>query len=480
MTYDSLRVRAWIIIFLLTLAAWWPTLRLGFIADDPFLIRGDPTIQRWDWATLRSDFGPAHFGDANLEYYRPFQKLFIRAEFSLFGFNPIGYHAVNLFLHASVAALTSEVAAALGFAAPVSVLVGSLLAVHPILVHDALQATGIETFSYFLFAAAFLFYLHRRPQVWIPGLFVYTLALFSKESAVMLPFVYMLSALLRPDLPILRVVVPCLLMVCPYGLLRWAHMGNNASIVSQGIVRFLFQAFPKILWHYTLLFYAPLNLQSWPPIAHLSHFWLLYLLAGGFAAWLLWRGLGRQGLFCFGWILLLFLPKIPALMKNGVMMDHWAFDSALGYLLLLVLFGQWLWQRSATAGKIMIALMLCGIVVFWTDLSRYYVRVRGSDELNYRWTLRFDSPDFALYRLGIILMRTGRPGEAVNYLERLCAQTPEQADYENALALAYAHAGRLDRAIDLWQALLRRAPAYAPARANLDLMRRLSNSKAAR
>jgi len=167
------------------------------------------------------------------------------------------------------------------------------------------------------------------------------------------------------------------------------------------------------------------------------------------------------------------LPKIPALMGNNVMMDHWVYDAALGLLLPVTLVGL-AWDARGSLWVQKALLVLLGMTLFgWGVLAHYTTDMRRTDELNYRWTLRYYSPDFALYRLGIILIRTGRPQEAATYLARLCVQSPRQADYENALALAYAHAGNRDQAITLWKALLRRVPGYAPAIENMALLRRL-------
>ena len=302
------------------------------------------------------------------------------------------------------------------------------------------------------------------------------LALFSKESAVIFPFVYGLAMLARPDLPPKR-AVPALLMIVPYGFLRSVHMGRQAAIDFPETVRFLIEAFPKIAWHYVAIFFVPWDLQSWPPITRLSHLWPGYWLLWGLFGWACWKTMARAGLFCIAWILLLLLPKTPALMRNGVMMDHWIFDSALGLLLIPVTLGRRLWDLDRPWLRRCLGGVLCVVMASWTYLCHDNIRLRGSDELNYRWTLRFGSPDFALYRLGIILMRSGRVPEAVVCLEKLCRQSPGQVDYENALALAYIHAGSYDRAKVMLQNILQRRPAYAPAQSNLDLLREIRQAK---
>lgn len=449
--------------------AWSPTLRLNFLIDDPFLVQGDPTIQRWSVSQIYTDFGPSRSADSNPEYYRPVQKLLTRAEFSCFGFHAAGYHWVHLILQACNAVLTAELAISLGFPMAAGVLAGMLFAVHPIIVHDMLQATGQEPFSYFLMMVSLLLFLWPGEGMRWSGFGVYLLALFSKESAVVIPFIYGLAMLLRPDLR-LRRAIPALLTLIPYWFLRSIHMGASAVLSLGWTIRFLIQAFPKILFHYVAVFFLPWNLQSWPPVARLSHYWPLYLAGWLLLGWGMWKAIGRRGLFCYGWVLLMALPRAPAVMKNSVMMDHWIYASSLGLLLPPVLLGLRAWKSDRLWARKAVQVLLVLAIAAGAGLSHYYVRVRGTDESNYRWTLRFGSPDFALYRLGIILFRTGRPQEAVYYLKRLCEQSPGQPDYENALALACAHAGNRDQAVSLLQGILRRTPGYGPARINLELI----------
>ena len=458
-------------ILCLGILAWYPILRLGFIADDPFLL-ADHTIQENTWAQLKSDFGHTAAADANHAYYRPTHKMLIRLEYFCFGLHPAGYHLVNLVLHAGNSVLTAELVLALGFGAPAALVTGSLFAVNPIIAHDMIQATGAQPLAYMLVMASLLLLLRPGMVSLLSGLLIYGMALFCKESTVVTPFLFLLIGLVRSDLPWRRALI-MLLMTIPYGALYVSHMGSVHTMICASIIPFVLKAFPKILLHYIVLFFFPWPLQSWPPIARLSPLWPGYLVGMLATGWLLEKTMGRKGLFCLGWVLIAMLPKIPALMGNNVMMDHWVYDAALGLLLPVTLVGL-AWDARGSLWVQKALLVLLGMTLFgWGVLAHYTTDMRRTDELNYRWTLRYYSPDFALYRLGIILIRTGRPQEAATYLARLCVQSPRQADYENALALAYAHAGNRDQAITLWKALLRRVPGYAPAIENMALLRRL-------
>jgi Flp pilus assembly protein TadD len=74
-----------------------------------------------------------------------------------------------------------------------------------------------------------------------------------------------------------------------------------------------------------------------------------------------------------------------------------------------------------------------------------------------------DNP-VVLANLGIVLSDAGRPGEAVSSLERAVSLDPDFHEARFNLAVAYARAGRRPDAAREAGELLRRMPAEAPQR----------------
>jgi tetratricopeptide (TPR) repeat protein len=126
-------------------------------------------------------------------YYRPVLNLYYMFNKTLWGLNPVGFHLSNLLLHL----LTSILVYRMGLIVfdrdnRLSLLAAAIFAVHP--VHNEIigrVATNDNLLGFFV-AAAFYFYLQENRYL---PLITFALALFSKESAIMLPFVLVLFEL---------------------------------------------------------------------------------------------------------------------------------------------------------------------------------------------------------------------------------------------------------------------------------------------
>ena len=79
--------------------------------------------------------------------------------------------------------------------------------------------------------------------------------------------------------------------------------------------------------------------------------------------------------------------------------------------------------------------------------------------------------------LALLWIRSGEEARAQESLGR-AGSLGESAGFRNRLAIAYAEAGRPERAIALFEALLREHPDFAPARNNLASLRRALASSA--
>jgi hypothetical protein len=261
-----------------------------------------------------------------------------------------------------------------------------------------------------------------------------------------------------------------LVLCAPYLLLRaYATQGMAFPTVSQ-LLRFSVEMAPRAMLHYGRVLFLPWNLQSWPPLFAPSPLWPLYLAAIAALAGACWALRKHWFFFAFGWFMLALLPRIPAMLMNGVLMDHWMYVSSVGAFLAIghALAAGWLSSTPpmvyACRGCFMAAL------IAGAGLARWNLAVRGSEEKNLRWTLRFYRPTFAEYRLGILLLNSGRAKEALPYLSGLYRDFPQNASFQNAYALALWHTDHRAPALELEKALVRDHPQDRIARENLNWM----------
>jgi len=157
-------------------------------------------------------------------YYRPALSLLYMLNNTVWGINPVGFHLSNLLLHLLTTILIYRTGLLL-FArnSGISLLAAAIFCVHP--VHNELvsRVAMNENLLGIFMAASLYFYLQERRPL---SLVAFTLALLTKESAVMLPFVLLFFELRKQRLrEALRFLWPYVAVTAVYLLIRLAVVG---------------------------------------------------------------------------------------------------------------------------------------------------------------------------------------------------------------------------------------------------------------
>ena len=257
------------LIVLLVFLAYLPALRGGFIWDDDAYVTNNPLLTAPDglrriWFTT----------DSPSQYF-PLTYTVFRIEHSLWGFNPAGYHCVNILLHAINALLVWRLLKRLSV--PGAWLAAALFALHPVQVESVAWITELKSILSLFFILLTLFCWvefvgerSKRSWYWLALVF-YALALFSKTTACTLPAALLLILWLKAK-PIgwrrLAQVVPFLAMGLGMGLLTvwWErfHQGTQGKLFSMGLLERLLVA-SHALWFYAGKLFWPVNLTfSYP------------------------------------------------------------------------------------------------------------------------------------------------------------------------------------------------------------------------
>jgi tetratricopeptide (TPR) repeat protein len=498
-------------IFLVTLLAYWPALSGGFIWDD------DGHVTRADLRGLSGLFRIwTEFG-ATQQYYPVLHSAFW-LEYHVWGDSPLGYHLLNVLLHALAAGLFGILLRRL--AVPGATLAALLFALHPVCVESVAwiseQKNTLSLVFYLCAALAYLRFTERRRGTdYGLATGVFLLALMTKTVTASLP-----AALLvvfwwqRGKLEWKRDVLP---------LLPWFVLGAASGLVTAHFERVLIGAqghdfdlglgqrcllagrvfwfyLGNLIWPAELIFIYP----RWTVDASIWWQWLfspavIVLLVGlwwwqrkqrgPLAAMLLFAGslfpvLGFVNVypFIFSYVadhfqylasLALFALAGAGLMKASARLPRWVQTTA-GVVLLAGLGTlSWAQSRMYRDNLTLYQTILERNPSCWmahnnlaTTLTEAGQIEEAVPHLALTLKLRPDYPQ-ALNNLGDDLTRLGRPREAIPYLERALTLQPTFFQAHTNLGSALLAVNRPVEAITHHEEAIRLNPQYATAEKSL-------------
>ncbi len=517
--------RLWPLLAVVTLLAYLPALSGGLIWDDsghvtrPDLRSFDGLVRIW------TELG------ATQQYYPVLHSAFW-LEHRLWGDAPLGYHLLNVLLHAVSAGLVVILLRRL--AVPGAALAGFIFAVHPVTVESVAwiseQKNTLSTVCYLLAALAYLEFDERRGQAakiaarrgnfrsltpYLVASVLFLLALFSKSVTATLPAALLVVGWWRRGrLSWRHDAVP---------LLPWFAAGAGAGLLTAWVERRFIGAqgddftlgglercllagraawfyLGKLLWPADLIFVYPRwNVDAGIAWQYLFPLALLALLAA--LAWRRQRGLLAGMLFFTGSLFpaLGFVNVYPFVFSYVA--DHFQYLACLGIIapfaagwetltgrfapalrrpgaiLLLLVLGVLTWRQSGTYHDL--------FVLYETTLDRNPAAWMAENNLGTALVdagrgpeaiphftraleLKRDYPE-AENNLGNDLSQLGRPQEAIPHLQRALRLQPIFAEAHNNLGRALMDTGHPAEGLAEFQEAVRLKPAYALAHSNLGL-----------
>ncbi len=410
-----------------------------------------------------------------VQQYYPVLHTFSWLEYPLFGDRPLGYHLVNIGLHALNAVLLWRLLRRLQV--PGARLAAALFAVHPVMVESVAWITEIKnTLSGCFCLVAALAWLRfdetRRPGWYALALGRFTLAVLSKTTAAVLPGVLLVVAWWRrgtlswrrdwrPLLPFLAVGAADGIFVA---WVEWKVIGAQGSSFTFNFVertliagRALWFYVGKIVWPGELIFFYP----RWTIDAHAPGAYL-YPLAALVVLGLLWAWRGRArgplaGALIFVGALLPTLGFLNVyLFIFSFVADHLQYLAAMAALTLaaagLTQLERWV---NAPAVRLLGVLLLSILGVLTVRQTRMY----RDEETLYRVTLAKNPEAWLAHgNLGGLLVKAGRYDEAIEHLTIARRYHPEKTEVIYNLGLALLRERRIAEATPLFGELVRLKP----------------------
>jgi hypothetical protein len=467
----------------LTALAYVGTLAFGFVYDDEPAIVRNSAIHAWRY--VPSYFFPKAFaGPATTltgGFYRPINFLWLRINHALFGLHPAGWHLAALACHVLTTYLVFAVGCKLLGDRKAAFVAGILFGLHPVHVENVAWLAAINDTLIcallLLSFLAFLRYYSGRGKSWlVVSLSLSALALLTKETAGMFPFLIFAYAALfgarargqspelgkavshpskpKPGLPGTparqgaRESAAYFAMGAAYLAVRWLVLPAAAPGAASIPIRWttMILTWPSVLWFDFRHLVLPIPSSEFYSLAYVTvfsfkHFvWpLLLVLACVLAAALLIRRSrhSRVGWFAFLWVMLLLAPSLylRAIAFGDFLHDRFLYLPSVGLVFLVSLalaeLPSRFLGRAGEGAKWVTVALLAGISFAGTV---HHQLPWGSDLLLFEQGLK-------------------------------CA--PGNNNVRDNLANALAKAGKYDRAIPLYLEVLHRDPRFWRSAYNL-------------
>ncbi len=473
-------------VFAAALAAYWPCLRGGVLWDD-----GAHLTAR----ALQSGAGLGRIWftlGATQQYYPVLHSAFW-LEHRLWGDSLLGYHLLNVGLHATAACLFAVVLARIRALAgprrpprPADWLAALLFTVHPVSVESVAwiseQKNTLSLVWYLLAALAYLRFDRSRSWGWYgTGLGLFALALLTKSVTATLPAALLLVLAWRRGRLTWRgegaPLLPWLVAGAAAGLFTaWVertYIGAHGAPYALGFGgRLLLSG--RVIWFY-------LGKLAWPAgLAFFYPHWTVALTlpwAAGIAGvagllaglwWLRrWTGAPLVAFLFFAGSLfpaLGFFNVYPFVFSYVA--DHWQYLPSLGIFALVAGGGAWAARgtfRPVLAGAALAA--VAGLLV----LSRRQSALYRDAAILYRDALARDPACWIAHNnLGVLLSEQGDTADAVAHLRAAVRLKPDYADAHNNLGNALLRVpGGPAEARTEFEAALRLQPGMWQAESNL-------------
>jgi tetratricopeptide (TPR) repeat protein len=475
----------------LTLTAYLPVVQNGYIWDDGDYVFNNSTLTSADglrriWLEL-----------AAIPQYYPVVHTSYWLEYRLWGFDPLGYHVVNVLLHALCALLLWRVLLVLGV--PGAWWASAIFALHPVHVESVAWITERKNvLSGAFYFASFLTYLRwakfdqppgaagagRSDRLYAVSLLLFVGALLSKTVTLSLPAVLLIVTWWknRPiDRSIALALAPFFAVGLAFGvatslyetyLVGASDSGWDLSVVERVLVagRALWFYLGKLMWPHPLIF----NYPRWQldPSSVSQYLYPLFAIGFGVALLVFARRIGRGALSA---AMIFAGTLVPALgffnvypMRYSFVADHFQYlASAAPIAYVCGVVGFWAQRSGALASRVAAA---AGVVVIGVlgVLTWQQIPVYRDVETLWRATLNWNSDSWLSHSsLCTIEQERGELESALAHCEAAMALEPDNHESHHMLAILAVARGDVEAGIRSYRRALEIQPDFPHSKSSL-------------
>lgn len=481
-----------------TVIAYIPAISAGFIWDDPDYILNNPTLRTFDglvqmWTDRHS-----------LPQWYPLVHTTFWVEYQLWGTNPLGYHVVNILLHAASAIVLWRLLTMLRV--PGALLAAAIFALHPVHVESVAWVTErknvLSLLFYLLAVSAYLRALpfpndhapakrsaaaaHRFDWKWyVASLALFLAALFSKTVTASLPAAILLviwwktgRIRMRDVLPTIPFFILGLVLALNTAHLEQARvgaMGHEWQYADTPLGEVLARSIiaGRALWFYAWKLVWPMNLafiyERWTIDWRdpLQHVWPIAFLTVVGTLFALRNRIGRGPLVA---VLFFAGTLFPALgffnvfpHRYAFVADHFQYHASIG---LIVLFAATLTltaMRLRLAPALRVALA-CALLLPLGILTFRQTFIYENAETLWRDTVEKSPGNWMPWtNLGNALVAQKRYDEAMPYYQIALELAPHIDDVQYNAGHLAARQARYEDAAAHFRRAVEIKPTYLPA-----------------
>lgn len=467
-----------IVAFLAPVLLYLPTIAFGFTKLDDNLILQNNFVFLSDFGNIFKSFLTDQFIDRHTTFYRPIGTLSYMLDIKLSGGNYAWmYHLSNILILGFTSCLLFHLLKRFNIHTKMAMFGALIYYLHPLFVSTTAHIPNRSELLLSLFSLmSFLFiieYLQKNKIIYLLGHWLtFTIALFCKETAVFLPFVFIIyyfafsynkrSANYQNQIKYLLVI---LLYIISGFLWYWVRSIALKGISDQDDNTFGIFAFfsnLRVIPEALAKFFLPSDIAPIP----------------GFSLFNTMAGLGiiiiipvlffknkerskKEKVFCFSWFIILLVPSLLYKHPNLDYFDHRFFLPMIGILLFVMFIFPEKWIKN---GKVKYSWLLVLIIVILSSFtiakSRSY-----SDPMTFYSSAISKNPksDFAYNNRGQLYDSQGKFDEAVIDYTKALELTPNSATVYNNRGLAYGNQGLFDKSINDLTKAIEINPKYAEA-----------------
>ena len=492
------------LLWVLVLAAYSNSFDAGFVFDNESAILDDARVQVASLDNVHRILTEGYWvSQPTTDLYRPITTFSYLINFAILGngANPAGYHWVNIILHALNVSLVYALGLLIFGDISPALALAAIWGLHPVLTEGVTNIVGrADLLAALGILLALLCHVRAmavsgwRKAGWLAALALsQTMALFSKENAVVLPAVMLSYDLIWSERSVWRRrILSYAVLALPFIAFLWLrsqlHMHLEVPFLKNPLVgatfwqarMTAFQIIGKFLWlfiwparlsadySYNSVPLFQWSLAAWKDVQALI---VLALCVSGIAIALRLRRENKA--LCF-WVFFFFIALAPTsnlfVLIGSVMSERFLYLPAIGLTGCAVGFICALSQQYSQSVPRQALWIAAGVLCLALGARTYARNFDWHDEASL-WSSAADvNPADALAHVNLgnaLLEIPGRMPDAMSEYQKALRAYPNYADAHNNLGAILLKSGRATEAIAEYQAAVRLDPDYPDAHSNL-------------